>query len=84
MGCRRWNDDEMEQEDILLLHRTQKTVRAVGPRSGNEKYVDVSDLILKDVKILVPAAGAFWSRSVVPKLWISDPSVDFGPVFSGL
>ncbi|KAJ6660561.1 hypothetical protein lerEdw1_017558 [Lerista edwardsae] len=38
MGCRRWNDDEMEQEDILLLHRTQKTVRAVGPRSGNEKW----------------------------------------------
>lgn len=38
MGCRRWDEDEMEQEDILLLHRTQKTVRAVGPRSGNEKY----------------------------------------------
>ncbi|XP_066483703.1 eukaryotic translation initiation factor 2-alpha kinase 3 isoform X2 [Tiliqua scincoides] len=38
MGCRRWNEDEMEQEDILLLHRTQKTVRAVGPRSGNEKW----------------------------------------------
>ncbi|XP_034272000.1 eukaryotic translation initiation factor 2-alpha kinase 3 isoform X2 [Pantherophis guttatus] len=38
MGCRRWDDDELEQEDILLLHRTQKTVRAVGPRSGNEKW----------------------------------------------
>uniref|UniRef100_A0A6I8N5U3 Eukaryotic translation initiation factor 2-alpha kinase 3 n=2 Tax=Ornithorhynchus anatinus TaxID=9258 RepID=A0A6I8N5U3_ORNAN len=38
MGCRRWDDDEIEQEDILLLHRTQKTVRAVGPRSGNEKW----------------------------------------------
>ncbi|XP_054846988.1 eukaryotic translation initiation factor 2-alpha kinase 3 isoform X2 [Eublepharis macularius] len=38
MGCRRWEDDEVEQEDILLLHRTQKTVRAVGPRSGNEKW----------------------------------------------
>uniref|UniRef100_A0A8D2IY38 PRKR-like endoplasmic reticulum kinase n=1 Tax=Varanus komodoensis TaxID=61221 RepID=A0A8D2IY38_VARKO len=38
MGCRRWDDDETEQEDILLLHRTQKTVRAVGPRSGNEKW----------------------------------------------
>ncbi|XP_034990570.2 eukaryotic translation initiation factor 2-alpha kinase 3 isoform X1 [Zootoca vivipara] len=38
MGCRRWDEDEMEQEDILLLHRTQKTVRAVGPRSGNEKW----------------------------------------------
>uniref|UniRef100_A0A8D0GKF0 non-specific serine/threonine protein kinase n=1 Tax=Sphenodon punctatus TaxID=8508 RepID=A0A8D0GKF0_SPHPU len=38
MGCRRWDEGETEQEDILLLHRTQKTVRAVGPRSGNEKW----------------------------------------------
>ncbi|KAM6201727.1 eukaryotic translation initiation factor 2-alpha kinase 3 [Rhynchocyon petersi] len=38
LGCRRWDTDEMEQEDILLLQRTQKTVRAVGPRSGNEKW----------------------------------------------
>ncbi|CAN0029903.1 unnamed protein product [Bubo scandiacus] len=38
MGCRRWDDDETEQEETLLLHRTQKTVRAVGPRSGNEKW----------------------------------------------
>ncbi|TFK10059.1 alpha/beta hydrolase domain-containing protein 13 [Platysternon megacephalum] len=38
IGCRRWDDDETEQEDILLLHRTQKTVRAVGPRNGNEKW----------------------------------------------
>uniref|UniRef100_A0A8C8SNG3 Eukaryotic translation initiation factor 2-alpha kinase 3 n=2 Tax=Pelusios castaneus TaxID=367368 RepID=A0A8C8SNG3_9SAUR len=38
IGCRRWDDDETEKEDILLLHRTQKTVRAVGPRSGNEKW----------------------------------------------
>uniref|UniRef100_F6QTD0 Eukaryotic translation initiation factor 2-alpha kinase 3 n=1 Tax=Monodelphis domestica TaxID=13616 RepID=F6QTD0_MONDO len=38
MGCRRWEDDDLEQEDILLLHRTQKTVRAVGPRSGHEKW----------------------------------------------
>ncbi|XP_060637330.2 eukaryotic translation initiation factor 2-alpha kinase 3 isoform X1 [Anolis sagrei] len=38
MGCHRWDEDEIEQEDILLLHRTQKTVRAVGPRNGNEKW----------------------------------------------
>uniref|UniRef100_A0A7M4DV34 Eukaryotic translation initiation factor 2-alpha kinase 3 n=3 Tax=Crocodylus porosus TaxID=8502 RepID=A0A7M4DV34_CROPO len=38
VGCRRWDEDETEQEDTLLLHRTQKTVRAVGPRSGNEKW----------------------------------------------
>ncbi|XP_075712413.1 eukaryotic translation initiation factor 2-alpha kinase 3 isoform X1 [Rhinoderma darwinii] len=38
MGCRRWNEEEVEQDDILLLHRKQKTVRAVGPRSGSEKW----------------------------------------------
>ncbi|KAI1238103.1 hypothetical protein IHE44_0012816 [Lamprotornis superbus] len=38
VGCRRWDDEETEQEETLLLHRTQKTVRAVGPRSGNEKW----------------------------------------------
>uniref|UniRef100_A0A8C0DIB9 PRKR-like endoplasmic reticulum kinase n=1 Tax=Balaenoptera musculus TaxID=9771 RepID=A0A8C0DIB9_BALMU len=39
LGCRQWDNDEMEQEeDILLLQRTQKTVRAVGPRSGSEKW----------------------------------------------
>ncbi|KAM8940089.1 eukaryotic translation initiation factor 2-alpha kinase 3 isoform 2-T2 [Pelodytes ibericus] len=38
MGCRRWNEEETEQDDILLLHRKQKTVRAVGPRSGSEKW----------------------------------------------
>ncbi|VTJ81941.1 Hypothetical predicted protein [Marmota monax] len=39
LGCRRWDSDELEEEeDILLLQRTQKTVRAVGPRSGNEKW----------------------------------------------
>lgn len=38
MGCRRWNEEDIEQDDILLLHRTQKTVRAVGPRSGSEKW----------------------------------------------
>ncbi|XP_030166936.1 eukaryotic translation initiation factor 2-alpha kinase 3 [Lynx canadensis] len=38
LGCRQWDNDEMEQEDILLLQRSQKTVRAVGPRSGNEKW----------------------------------------------
>ncbi|MBZ3883292.1 Eukaryotic translation initiation factor 2-alpha kinase 3, partial [Sciurus carolinensis] len=40
LGCRRWDSDELEEEeeDILLLQRTQKTVRAVGPRSGSEKW----------------------------------------------
>lgn len=51
----------MEQEDLLLLHRTQKTVRAVGPRSGNEKYVSVLSgglvLVSKDVKIQFATGG---------------------------
>ncbi|XP_010957265.2 eukaryotic translation initiation factor 2-alpha kinase 3 isoform X1 [Camelus ferus] len=39
LGCRQWDSDEVEPEEgILLLQRTQKTVRAVGPRSGNEKW----------------------------------------------
>ncbi|XP_038584323.1 eukaryotic translation initiation factor 2-alpha kinase 3 [Micropterus salmoides] len=38
VGCSRWGDDEMETEDVLLLQRTQKTVRAIRPRSGMEKW----------------------------------------------
>ncbi|KAG5848192.1 hypothetical protein ANANG_G00095850 [Anguilla anguilla] len=38
VGCSRWEEDESELEDVLLLQRTQKTVRAVRPRSGNEKW----------------------------------------------
>ncbi|MBN3271902.1 E2AK3 kinase, partial [Polyodon spathula] len=38
VGCSRWDEKEPEPEDVLLLQRTQKTVRAVGPRSGNEKW----------------------------------------------
>ncbi|XP_041828636.1 eukaryotic translation initiation factor 2-alpha kinase 3 [Melanotaenia boesemani] len=37
-GCSRWHDDEVETEDVLLLQRTQKTVRAIRPRSGMEKW----------------------------------------------
>ncbi|KAK6493654.1 eukaryotic translation initiation factor 2-alpha kinase 3-like isoform X2, partial [Huso huso] len=38
VGCSRWDEEESEPQDVLLLQRTQKTVRAVGPRSGNEKW----------------------------------------------
>lgn len=37
-GCSRWGGEEMESEDVLLLQRTQKTVRAIMPRSGMEKW----------------------------------------------
>lgn len=36
-GCSRWGEEELEAEDVLLLQRTQKTVRAIRPRSGVEK-----------------------------------------------
>ncbi|XP_051942433.1 eukaryotic translation initiation factor 2-alpha kinase 3 [Hippocampus zosterae] len=39
MGCSRWRPEETEEsEDVLLLQRTQKTVRAIRPRSGLEKW----------------------------------------------
>lgn len=38
VGCSRWGDNEVDSEDVLLLQRTQKTVRAIRPRSGMEKW----------------------------------------------
>ncbi|KAM9842412.1 eukaryotic translation initiation factor 2-alpha kinase 3 isoform 1-T2 [Aulostomus maculatus] len=38
VGCSQWEDDEVEPEDVLLLQKTQKTVRAIRPRSGTEKW----------------------------------------------
>nr|XP_024001327.1 eukaryotic translation initiation factor 2-alpha kinase 3-like [Salvelinus alpinus] len=38
VGCSRWGEEETEPEDVLLLQRTQQTVRAVRPRSGLEKW----------------------------------------------
>ncbi|XP_041810425.1 eukaryotic translation initiation factor 2-alpha kinase 3 [Chelmon rostratus] len=38
VGCSRWGEEELETEDMLLLQRTQKTVRAIRPRSGMEKW----------------------------------------------
>ncbi|KAK2826724.1 hypothetical protein Q5P01_020938 [Channa striata] len=53
VGCSRWGDEEMETEDVLLLQRTQKTVRAIRPRSGMEKWnFSVGNFELK----LVPEA----------------------------
>ncbi|XP_029448991.1 eukaryotic translation initiation factor 2-alpha kinase 3 isoform X2 [Rhinatrema bivittatum] len=58
MGCRRWNEDDTEQEDILLLHRTQKTVRAVGPRSGSEKWnFSVGHFELRYIPDIEPRVG---------------------------
>ncbi|XP_062254166.1 eukaryotic translation initiation factor 2-alpha kinase 3 [Platichthys flesus] len=38
VGCSQSGGKEMESEDVLLLQRTQKTVRAIRPRSGMEKW----------------------------------------------
>ncbi|KAM8833485.1 eukaryotic translation initiation factor 2-alpha kinase 3 isoform 2-T2 [Synchiropus picturatus] len=38
MGCRRSEEEDIDAEDVLLLQRTQKTVRAIRPRSGVEKW----------------------------------------------
>ncbi|XP_035466010.2 eukaryotic translation initiation factor 2-alpha kinase 3 isoform X2 [Scophthalmus maximus] len=38
VGCSQWGDKEVDTEDVLLLQRTQKTVRAIRPRSGMEKW----------------------------------------------
>ncbi|XP_054652998.1 eukaryotic translation initiation factor 2-alpha kinase 3 isoform X2 [Dunckerocampus dactyliophorus] len=53
VGCRHWCEDELDGEDVLLLQRTQKTVRAIRPRSGTEKWnFSVGNFELK----LVPEA----------------------------
>ncbi|KAM4706922.1 eukaryotic translation initiation factor 2-alpha kinase 3 isoform 2-T2 [Discoglossus pictus] len=58
MGCRRWNEEEPEQDDILLLHRKQKTVRAVGPRSGSEKWnFSVGHFELRYIPDIEPGVG---------------------------
>uniref|UniRef100_A0A673C6J8 non-specific serine/threonine protein kinase n=1 Tax=Sphaeramia orbicularis TaxID=375764 RepID=A0A673C6J8_9TELE len=52
-GCTRWGEEDMEAEDMLLVQRTQKTVRAIRPRSGMEKWnFSVGNFELK----LVPEA----------------------------
>ncbi|XP_072262728.1 eukaryotic translation initiation factor 2-alpha kinase 3 isoform X2 [Pyxicephalus adspersus] len=58
MGCRRWNEEETEQDDVLLLHRKQKTVRAVGPRSGSEKWnFSVGHFELRYIPDVDPGVG---------------------------
>uniref|UniRef100_S4RNV8 non-specific serine/threonine protein kinase n=1 Tax=Petromyzon marinus TaxID=7757 RepID=S4RNV8_PETMA len=38
-GCRPWKeDDQVDADDLVLVQRVQKTVRAVAPRSGAEKW----------------------------------------------
>lgn len=72
-GCSRWEEDEVETEDVLLLQRTQKTVRAIRPRSGIEKWnFSVGNFELKLLPELQPgmnflegeiANGDSWKES---------------------
>lgn len=63
MGCRRWKEEEVEQDDILLLHRKQKTVRAVGPRSGSEKWnFSVGHFELRYIADFEPVVGFIEGR----------------------
>lgn len=81
VGCSRWDQEEVEAEDVLLLQRTQKTVRAVRPRSGTEMWnFSVGSFELK----LVPEpesgmnflegemTGETWKDS--PKFIIEEPN----------
>ncbi|CAL1575568.1 unnamed protein product [Knipowitschia caucasica] len=79
VGCSRWGEEEVEAEDVLLLQRTQKTVRAIRPRSGTEKWnFSVGNFELK----LVPedqsgmnfleGDGETWKES--PKFIMDEPS----------
>nr|XP_061798736.1 eukaryotic translation initiation factor 2-alpha kinase 3-like [Nerophis lumbriciformis] len=57
VGCSRWGAEETEGEDVLLLQRTQKTVRAIRPRSGIEKWnFSVGNF---ELKFLPEAQSAF-------------------------
>lgn len=82
VGCSRWDQEEVEPEDVLLLQRTQKTVRAVRPRSGTEMWnFSVGNFELK----LVPepqsgmnflegevASGETWKEP--PKFILDEPN----------
>lgn len=81
VGCSRWDQEEVEAEDVLLLQRTQKTVRAVRPRSGTEMWnFSVGNFELKLVREPQSrmnflegemASGETWKES--PKFIIDEP-----------
>lgn len=82
VGCSRWDQEEVEAEDVLLLQRTQKTVRAIRPRSGSEKWnFSVGNFELKLVREPQSgmnflegemASGETWKES--PKFITDEPN----------
>ncbi|XP_070836010.1 eukaryotic translation initiation factor 2-alpha kinase 3 isoform X2 [Chaetodon trifascialis] len=68
VGCSRWGEEELETEDMLLLQRTQKTVRAIRPRSGMEKWnFSVGNYELKLVPEMQP--GVNFLEGEVGEAW---------------
>ncbi|XP_047467265.1 eukaryotic translation initiation factor 2-alpha kinase 3 [Mugil cephalus] len=69
-GCSRWGDDEVETEDVLLLQRTQKTVRAIRPRSGMEKWnFSVGNFELKFVPEMQPGMNFLEGEGLNGDAW---------------
>lgn len=70
VGCSRWGDEELETEDMLLLQRTQKTVRAIRPRSGMEKWnFSVGNFELKLVPEMQPGMNFLEGEVVNGDAW---------------
>uniref|UniRef100_A0A6Q2XUR9 Eukaryotic translation initiation factor 2-alpha kinase 3 n=1 Tax=Esox lucius TaxID=8010 RepID=A0A6Q2XUR9_ESOLU len=70
VGCSRWGEEEAEPEDVLLLQRTQKTVRAVRPRSGLEKWnFSVGNFELKFVPDVQLTSNFLEGEMVSGEVW---------------
>lgn len=70
VGCSRWGEEELEAEDVLLLQRTQKTVRAIRPRSGMEKWnFSVGNFELKLVPEMQSGMNFLEGELVNPDAW---------------
>ncbi|XP_076830565.1 LOW QUALITY PROTEIN: eukaryotic translation initiation factor 2-alpha kinase 3 [Brachyhypopomus gauderio] len=78
VGCSHWGEEEEEEEseDMLLLQRTQKTVRAVTPRSGFEKWnFSVGSFELKFVPETQSQFSFLEGEAASKEAWHEAPSV---------
>uniref|UniRef100_A0A3Q0T1G9 non-specific serine/threonine protein kinase n=1 Tax=Amphilophus citrinellus TaxID=61819 RepID=A0A3Q0T1G9_AMPCI len=65
-GCSRWGEDEVESEDVLLLQRTQKTVRAIRPRTKTNIWTYWSGNIRLDFCTPIASAWLVGGGKVTP------------------
>ncbi|XP_036429835.1 eukaryotic translation initiation factor 2-alpha kinase 3 [Colossoma macropomum] len=73
VGCSRWGEEETDPEDMILLQRTQKTVRAVTPRSGFEKWnFSVGNFELKFVPEAQSQLGFLEGETGNKEVWHED------------